>query len=127
MKSFQDRAKTNKDFKENAIKKWTHVHVNLHGCKLNVFSDDEGSNKNNDDKTFTGKGKEFTGDTSKTFRNLTSGLCTPLGVKAHFVRATKPCLDITHASHANHSKYLEHKHEVSHRNNTFTKDKNPSR
>jgi hypothetical protein len=124
MKSFQDRAKTNKDFKENAIKEWKYVHVNLHGCKLDIFSDDKGHNTNNDDKTYTG-------DTDKTFRGNTSGQCTKLEVKAggfvHYVRATKPCMDIEHASHAHHSEYLKHKHNVSHRKNTFTKDAKPSR
>lgn len=124
MKSFLDRAKTNKDFKENAIKEWKYVKVNLHGCKVNIFSDDEGKNINNDDGIYTGA-------TDKTFRGNESGKCSPLKVKAggyvRFIRATIPCMDIEHASHANHEKYLKHKDEVSHRNNTFTKDGKPSR
>jgi len=123
MKSFQDRAKTNKDFKKHAIEKWTHVNVNIYGCKLDIFSDNDGKNENNDDQTVT----IATGDEDKKWRVNGSGACTKLKKKnfVHSVRATKPCLDMFDKSHASHSKYLEHKHEVSHRNNTFTKDAKP--
>lgn len=75
----------------DAYMKWNAVHVNLHGCSLDVFPDSLCEDGDHDQFITTESLATYHGNRSVNFSKV-GGNCTPLAMHPRCVYANKPCL-----------------------------------